>query len=1056
MKTMFILNDRYNVLQKINLGEEQDKSPSDIYIAKDIIRDDKTLAIKIIELGSNVDNDILYELFRRECQSLSRLNHEKIVKYIDSGKDKNKLYLVMEYYGGVTLKKYVKDHNIEKRDKLKIAINICDALQYAHEKEVIHRDLKPTNIMINNPEDILIIDFGISKVLSEKYNADKTVRCFMTSRYAAPEQLMKYEAKIQSDIYSLGLTLAYLFCGVEPPEDRRKIVEYIQNMQCSVQLKNLILDMTKREENERPNSIYKIKRKFEKEYSMLCAESENLYIKFDQYIIRKLKEFGYVEYNSNEHVAIFLNKDLSNSYVSKNKKNNKYYLIGKEAKYTCEVDENKKYLKIVNVNVIDDHIQWEEEISKAIIVEIPCKPISYLNEMSDDNNYLPKLIQKITDEKRKRQIYYKNNEIKNKLLAKWEVYLKEEFNEVDAKKRLCKYKSFEVSDGGYKILIEVEDLDRDIEKNEILQLTSKNGEQISVGEFEGIKDEKLIIKLARDINPNNINLYGSLGIDTHKSTSNIKKFSRALKLLKVSDTANRSLSDIITDPSITEVGQKCKIEHYFEKTLSNSKDSFNAEVVKKALGTKDMFLIQGPPGTGKSTVITELVCQILKNNPNERILITSQSNVAVDHVINKISVLLPDKRIIRIGRSEKISSSSKNLMLAEQLNKWVNEVKNKSILGLKKYMHERFNHELTENNINDIEKNLKKVNKSDVTSKHKIMALAVEWNRRLGKLDDFDEIFANRASIIAATCLGIASRSVLNDIDFDWVIVDEAAKATALEILVPLVKGKKIVLVGDHKQLPPVVKIDEIHIEDKGIKKEELEESLFENLFKEMNNEAKVTLKYQYRMHPKISKLISDIFYPDVDIKTNLSSEDRKHQLDWEPRSIKWIDTSKCIDSHEVKEIQSKKNPCEAKVILKELEKIEETYEKKSICNKTIGIISGYDAQKRLLNDLIKPKDKKWKCIQISIDNVDAFQGSETDLVIYSIVRCNKDNAIGFLHDSRRLNVALSRGRNGLIIVGNIKFINNARSTWGNPFVDILSFMKKYSQDCFVEVYNEN
>lgn len=1065
-KIMFIIADRYMILDEIDLGENRDESQSKLYLAKDIKNANAAVAIKIIEINTSLEKDLRYELFRREYISLSRLNYEKVVRYIDSGQDGDKLYLVMEYYDGVTLKKYIEKNDVMIEDKLKIAMNIADALEYAHEKEVIHRDLKPTNIMVNNPNDIRIIDFGISKVLDKKYDADETVKCYMTVRYAAPEQLMRFEAKAQSDIYSFGLNLAFLFSEKEPPEDKTQLLSYIESMECSSELKILINDMTKIKEEERPNNVYKIKRVLEKEYNNLYSKSRKLYVKFDSYTIKNLIQLGHVEYRSNDHVISFLKKDLEESYISRNNNTSKYYLIGNDVKYTCILNKSKSCLSIVSVSTIEDHIQLEEEKSKALEVLLPWNPIT--NEYdAGENNYLPNLIQEIIDEKKRRQVHKDKNELKNELLNKWDTYLQEEFKEIDKKKNLCKYSSFMIDETGSKIRIKVEDLDTEIQNGDIIQLTDKNNNQISIGEFDEFNNNSLIIKLYPDINPNNVNERGRLGIDTSKNSSNLRRLSRALNSLRVSDTANRALSDIIVEPSIVSMNKECVIQKYVQEILDKSPNSPNAVAVRKALGVKDIFLIQGPPGTGKSTVITEITCQILKNNPNDKILITSQSNVAVDHVINKIVPLLPDQRIIRIGRSEKISAESQNLIMAEQLNKWVEEVREKSTQGLTKYLDNQYSYILSDelntkytDNIDFGDKmNDKSEDNQEVNPVGKIISLTREWHRRLGKLDEFDEIFANKASVIAATCLGIASRSALNDIDFDWVIVDEAARANALELLVPLVRGKKIILVGDHQQLPPVVntELDKLVLEEKGIKQSDLEVSLFEDLFEKLSDQSKVVLNSQYRMNPQISKLISDIFYPTVDITTTLSENDRKHGLPWAPRSVKWIDTSNASEPDEEKEFQSKKNRCEAKAILKELEKIEKVYEKSSICNISVGVISGYDAQKKLLTDLIKPNDKKrWKHIDIIIDNVDAFQGSETDLVIYSMVRCNKEHKIGFLYDSRRLNVALSRGKNGLIIVGNIKFAEVAKSFRGNPFTDIIRFIKKYPKSCLIEVYNEN
>ncbi|MBB6714778.1 serine/threonine-protein kinase [Clostridium gasigenes] len=1062
---MEIIGNRYMLLTEIGY-DDVDEAKSKVYLAQDIKGNNTAVAVKILELDNNNNEyDIKRELFRREFISLSRLNHKNIVRYIDSGQDKNKLYLVMEYCNPLTLKKYLSENDITLEEKLKIAISISEALIYAHEKGVIHRDLKPSNIMINGIDDIKLIDFGISKIIDNKYDGDNTVKCYMTIKYAAPEQLLRLEAKIQSDIYSYGLNLAYLFLGEEPPEDKSKIYSYLSQVKCSDELKELLYKITDSDIEKRVKSMYIVKRALEKEINIIRAKTKRLYIKFNPYIQRQLIDLGMLDYQNKEHIKKFLRDDLKVSSIYRNAKISKFFIIGRFIKYTCKLLNNKTGLEILNVNCIEDQIEWERECERGIMVNLPWIPIEDEHQCSGDS-YITILIQEIVDKENLRKTDRDRNNIKSQLLDKWNRYLQEEFMEIDKKKKICNYCEFTLDESGYKILINVDEIGYEIKSGEPIQMTGINSKQITVGEFEGIFEKVIKIRLKQDINPADISKKGTIGIDIVQASSNLKKLARALNSIKLSSAVNSNLGEVLAEPSLITMNNSSLIdkEHYFQDILRKSPDSANANAVKKALGTKDLCLIQGPPGTGKSTVITEITCQILRENPEAKILLTSQSHVAVDHVVNKVADILPDTRIIRIGRSEKISAQSQNLIMAEQLNKWVENVRLESTKGLEKYIGSNLNF----NGVIQEELNLKQVvNKkveannipTDDTKSKRLISLTREWHRRLGRLDEFDEIFANKASIIASTCLGIASRNALNDIDFDWVIVDEAARATPLELLVPLVKGKKMILVGDHRQLPPVVntQISKLKLEERGIMESDLERSLFEELYEKMTDEARIILTTQFRMHPDISKLVADIFYPSVNICTTIKPEDRNHNLSWWPKSIKWIDTSKSSECDEIDELLSKKNLLEAKVILKQLEMIESNYRGIKKYDVSIAVISGYNAQKNLLYNLIKPNDKhRWQNIKILIDNIDAFQGSETDIVIYSLVRCNKDFKIGFLYDERRLNVALSRGRSCLIIVGNMNFAEKAKSFRGNPFIDIIKFIRKNRKSCSIEVYNEN
>jgi predicted DNA helicase len=1047
-----IVDRKYIILKEIIQGGK-------VYIAQDL-KSTEAVAIKLLDLSDSNTKDAeeIKEIFKRESEALSQLNHENIIKYIDSGLDeqRNLFYIVTEYALSENLEEFVKNKNLKIDELLNIFLKILKGVAEAHAKSILHRDLKPSNVLVEGLDNVKIIDFGLSKVLGIKYrNTTKTLKDYMTAAYASPEQLSRKELNVQSDVFSVGGILFYLLTKHDPPIDKSKINELIDNIQCSINLKSILKSALETNIDKRFNNIFELIKEVNLEYISIYSKTKSFYLKFSSRIAAELFELGKVTYRSNNNVQNFIQNDLSKSSVFKGKRF--YFVVGESVKYQCQFSPDESHLIINKVFILDSFLKHEEEFEKGITTNVSWTVIDQYKEVPH-NTDLTNLLDKVNSEKHKRDVRLSREKQNNFLINKWEKYLDEENQLNNNKSNLGTYHRFEYNFETNKIEVKVNKIDYPLESGDLIQLTDKKGSQITVGTFDSIEDNNIYISLKSEIDLEEISKRGNLGIDVIQSAAAIKRLRRAVRALRFGELLNKNIKDIISDPTITTMDKDKIITEYIEENLDES----NKTAVKKALSTKDLFLIQGPPGTGKTTVITEIVCQILKENPNHKILLASPSHVAVDHAIQNIHKnLSDDKKIIRVGRSERISKESQSLLINKQLEDWIVEVKKDSRRQLINYLSN--NYKITDKEQVEIDKQIKELtlNETDDAIKslglgngkiQNILDITKEWHRRLNSLDEFDEIFAQNASVVASTCTGIASRHVLNDMAFDWVIIDEAARATAPELLLPMIRGKKIILVGDHQQLPPIVgnERNTIKSNEFGIKSSDLEKSLFEELFEKISEEAKSVLTAQFRMHPTISKLINNVFYPTTNIETRKKAEERKHLLEWAPKSIIWLNTQSLNGNEEQEVLKSFKNNTEAQAILKQLEIIEKRYAgiKPEI---KVGIISGYDAQKKLLNNLIKPHDDKWKNIKIMIDNVDAFQGSETDIAIYNIVRCNQQLKIGFLRDERRLNVALSRGKTCLIIVGNADFALRAKTFKGNPFADIIRFIDKHPDECLME-----
>ena len=265
------------------------------------------------------------------------------------------------------------------------------------------------------------------------------------------------------------------------------------------------------------------------------------------------------------------------------------------------------------------------------------------------------------------------------------------------------------------------------------------------------------------------------------------------------------------------------------------------------------------------------------------------------------------------------------------------------------------------------------------------------------------------SEVIICTNVG-SSNEFLKTISFPFVIIDECSQATELSTLIPLLHHcEQLVLIGDHKQLPPTVISNEAN-------KLGLNKSLFERLYEFGINSCQ--LEIQYRMHSSLFEFSSREFY-DNKIISGINNENRiltKINFPNPNYNIMFIN----VNGNE--QIESKNNSCfndmEVNKVINIVQKI-----KNDIFDKSIGIITPYDSQKNKIKKAIF--DNKINDDNIIVDTIDGFQGMERDIIIVSLVRCNDSGKIGFVNDSRRVNVLLTRAKYGLFIVGNENCLKN-------------------------------
>lgn len=347
------------------------------------------------------------------------------------------------------------------------------------------------------------------------------------------------------------------------------------------------------------------------------------------------------------------------------------------------------------------------------------------------------------------------------------------------------------------------------------------------------------------------------------------------------------------------------------------------------------------------------------------------------------------------------------------------------------------NDDLLQKDINDLVKaiRLEIVALGDDT-KSVLTNLIWEFKQELTNSSNVDQLIKAYSKINAATCQQAANSKLSTsmagfDEEYDFVIVDEAARSNPLDLLIPMSMGRKIILVGDHKQLPHMVERDVVQAvarKSEGRDVESvLEESLFMRLNASVSREDKklgitrtAMLSEQYRMHPDICDLVN-IFY-DGRLETLCKREEKEHNLGlYNGKAIAWIDMPLCDKYPAEIKRQSISRKCEVDMIQQELAKILANNDEYKI-----GIITFYSAQAKLLNDMVR-ENFPGDVYRIQVGTVDAFQGKEFDVVLLSIVRSNQEKEprrrVGFLDNDNRLCVAFSRAKRLLVAVGDAKTV---------------------------------
>ena len=413
------------------------------------------------------------------------------------------------------------------------------------------------------------------------------------------------------------------------------------------------------------------------------------------------------------------------------------------------------------------------------------------------------------------------------------------------------------------------------------------------------------------------------------------------------------------------------------------------EAVNKVLWAKDVAVVHGPPGTGKTTTLVEAIYETLRRE--NQVLVCAQSNMAVDWISEK----LVDRgvNVLRIGNPTRVNDKMLSFTYERRFEAhpdyellWAIRKAIRDLRAHRKRGDEKYHQKLER-------------------LKERATELEVRINAQL-----FGE-----ARVIASTLVGSANR-LLEGQKFGTLFIDEAAQALEAACWIPIRRVSRVIFAGDHCQLPPTVK-------SYAALKAGLDKTLMERIV-ENKPEVVTLLKMQYRMNEEIMRFSSDWFYgnqvesaPEVKYRSILDLD----------IPMTWVDTSQFaveglqFTEEFVGESFGRINKAEAELTLLVLEQYFQKIGKQRILDERldVGIISPYRAQVQYLRRLLKKREffKPYRSL-ISVNTVDGFQGQERDIILISLVRANDEGQIGFLRDLRRMNVAITRARMKLIILG--------------------------------------
>ncbi|WP_159589519.1 AAA domain-containing protein [Hydrogenophaga sp. BPS33] len=1086
-----------------------------------------TLALKLPMAPSTDAQATL--AFNREREALEELRHPNIVQLVDSGRtDEGELFLALEWLPTCLSEKLAEGRRWTWEDfYVDVGAPLVSALAAAHKRYIAHRDIKPDNLRFDEFGMLKVTDFGIAKARGG-VGIGETFKHAGSPPYTPPEADDGTNSFARDSYSWAAVALTCLTGTTFANYDEVKYgLAALSARTSPLEILQRCLSLSPLERPANATDLQMQLDAFHREFT----DGRPLQITV-QISTRDLSELAQkLGDRRPDETLILLRRDLNGSlhaYIV-NEEDRTVRLLGATLDVTCKALDDSELFRIQSVRLLEpERAEKERRLAcelRMVTVDI-LAPLSPARQAGNQRAFWLRLQTEEGHRSRER-----DRVARERWFDCWAAVLREK--ERIQKSRRLRINFTNMRSQGNNAVAHCEgELNADaLPESLVFKLPSGRPLFFAVHSVFGEEITLRPLNLNDDPLPKGP---GVLESNYHAESQPVSRQRTALENVRRDRAASPDLKTLLCHPASAREPDQGGLPPDCAKDLNDEKRA----LLELALGVNGILILEGPPGTGKTTFIAELIGLYLNIFPAARILLSSQTHTALDHVIVKLLEKGMEQVMVRIHgeRLEKIDERALPLTLDIKTRTWIERVEERArehlraqakqvglnaeevevvVLGEQRHIllaelreqqarlailtssmaekstGEEEDAEVTKTStlldeqtqvaeqVKILQRRLKKVDEklyacgaygqavasqSDEISKEWMEALSkpdapdaevlkrhvelqLEWFSRLGASKNFHGAVLGEARVVAGTCVGLGSVQAIGEQVFDLCIVDEVSKATPTETLIPMSRSKRWVLVGDPKQLPPYSELDRNKVLEQRFPIEEAEATLLDILTPQLPRLCKAQLTEQRRMVGGIGRLISEVFY-EGKLVTIRKAEDRNpvaaklhgHEVEWH--------TTAALKQRRDQEMPGRtyRNATEATIVYQILERLNDANRGRAPLS--VAVIAGYSAQVNELDQRLRGTAKPLQNLQIDINTVHAFQGKDADICIYSVTRSNDRGRLGFQRETPLLNVALSRGRDALIIVGDDDFCRSVNVE--NPFRPVLAHIDNNPAECAI------